>query len=143
MKQKEFDKLVHIVYNESMQMQQAIEMIAVSENSTKRERYCKKWNLTYTQFVEAFTKIKGELMNYPVQMCCMEHIILSSPFKKKKFLQLFGKVVNEFRELFKKSQKHETQQTAATEMEKLLKTLKEEKTGEEKKTPPSLPNDQM
>lgn len=119
MKESEMKELLIKIGKETLRFGEIITILEVSQNSIKRERYCKKHGISYDQFMQLYRNSKSSIVEYPVCINIMEAVINSHKGVKKEYTALLNEVMKTLNEDYEKSK-----MTKADEMEKLLTDLK-------------------
>ena len=123
---KNLNEIITRIQIEITNLSEALEIIEVSQNSIKRDRFCKKRSMSYTQFMRAFTRAKNEILMYPLLYHTQQAIINMRKSTQKEYKILHDNTVKVLKEMISKVKEREKPKSVDA-METLLNDLKEEK----------------
>ena len=131
MGKKNLNEIITRIQIEITNLSEALEIIEVSQNSVKRDRFCKKRNMSYTQFMKAFLRAKNEIFMYPLLYHTQQAIINMRKSTQKEYKILHDNTVKVLKTMIDKGK--EKKLKSVDNMEKLLSDLKDKKVEKKEK----------
>lgn len=122
MNKQDVNTIITKIREETSNLYDALQIIEVSHSSIKREKYCKKYNISYTDFMNIYNRVRNEIMMYPVVVNTMKAIIDQRNKTKKEHDTLYKMIIDILQEMIEKvkNQKNES------ELEKMKSYVKNE-----------------
>lgn len=124
-KKKDINPIIESIQKEVRNLNAALYVIEISQNSIKRERYCKKFKLNLNQFLALYNQARNEIMMYPVQLNAMKAVINLRGKTKKEYNTLQDNVYEILNKMIDKVVEAE-KESKLNEMEKFLNGLEKE-----------------
>lgn len=124
---RDMNRIIDQIRSEVANLNEALTVIEVSQNSIKRDRYCKKKKISYSQFMGMFTMARNEILMYPVVVQGMKAVIDLKKSTKKEYESVHKNIIDILTDLIEKAKQKDTPEIK--KMEKVLQEVKGDTSG--------------
>lgn len=104
---KEKQELIYRIRQESQNLQNVMDALEVRHSSLKREHFCKKHKMNFSQYIRAVKMGRSEMILYPLYMNCVDLVFSKNKKAQKDYRDLLNSVMKVLQVLIDKEKKKE------------------------------------